>query len=95
MPSSSNRSVLGVRSPQGQKILGWLGVMFIGGIVGFGVWINVLNLQEAFGSGAPYFNQTTNMDKWSNPIPMLIILDMVILCVVFFSVKFIKQCFRH
>jgi hypothetical protein len=28
-------------------------------------------LTEAYGSGAPYYGQTTNMDKWQNPLPFV------------------------
>lgn len=29
-------------------------------------------LDEAYGSGPPYYGRTTNMDKWSDPGPRLI-----------------------
>jgi hypothetical protein len=40
-------------------------------------WINYVNLTEAYGSGPPYYSRTTNMDKWSNPIPFLVIVNIV------------------
>ncbi|WP_027818579.1 hypothetical protein [Paraburkholderia bannensis] len=40
------------------------------------VAFNVFNLNEAYGNGPPYYSRTTNMDKWSNPIPVLSLLDM-------------------
>ena len=39
------------------------------------VAFNVVNLTEAFGSGPPYYDRTTNMDKWSNPLPVLAAVD--------------------
>ena len=39
------------------------------------VALNVVNLTEAFGSGPPYYDRTTNMDKWSNPLPVLAAVD--------------------
>ena len=39
-----------------------------------------LALDEAYGSGPPYFGRTQNMDKWSDPVPALAIIDSV--CVV-------------
>ena len=36
---------------------------------------NLSELLEAFGDGAPYFGRTTNMDKWSNPLPALLVVD--------------------
>lgn len=59
------------------------------------VYINYINLIEAFGSGPPYFNRTVNMDKWSDPIPFLVVLDstvIAIFCGVFwFFTKFKKK----
>ncbi|HLK99331.1 MAG TPA: hypothetical protein VK539_02060 [Myxococcaceae bacterium] len=45
-------------------------------------WLNVLNLSEAYGDGPPYYGRTTNMDKWSDPVPVLLVLDAVTLAVV-------------
>ena len=30
------------------------------------------NVMEYFGSGPPYYDRTTNMDKWENPALMLL-----------------------
>ena len=38
-------------------------------------WLNATWLVEAFGAGPPYYGRTTNMDKWTNPIPILVIID--------------------
>lgn len=35
-------------------------------------WVNYAEITEAFGAGPPYYGQTTNMDKWANPTPYLI-----------------------
>lgn len=35
---------------------------------GWSIWT------EAYGSGPPYFGRTTNMDKWTSPLPTLIAL---------------------
>ncbi|MGF6921852.1 hypothetical protein [Paraburkholderia sp. 40] len=37
--------------------------------------VNVINLDEAYGSGEPYYSRTTNMDKWSDPLPVLAVVD--------------------
>lgn len=39
------------------------------------LYVNVINLWEAYGSGPPHYGRTTNMDKWTNPWPALLILD--------------------
>ena len=40
---------------------------------------NVLNLNEAYGDGPPYYARTTNMDKWTDPLPVLALVDVVTL----------------
>ncbi len=41
------------------------------------VAFNAFNLHEAYGSGPPYYSRTTNMDKWTSPIPVLGVLDVL------------------
>ena len=38
-------------------------------------WINYGALSEAYGDGPPYYGRTVNMDKWSDPLPGLLMLD--------------------
>lgn len=38
-------------------------------------------LVEAYGSGPPYYSRTTNMDKWSDPLPEVVLLDLGALAV--------------
>ena len=38
-------------------------------------WFTYASLTDAFGSGPPYYSGTTNMDKWTNPLPVLIPLN--------------------
>jgi hypothetical protein len=38
---------------------------------------NGLNLFEAYGSGEPHYSRTTNMDKWTDPLPVLYATDTV------------------
>jgi len=52
-------------------ILGGLLLLLLALVIAF----NVLNLQEAYGGGPPYYSRTTNMDKWTNPLPTLGIID--------------------
>jgi len=50
--------------------------------VALAVAINIINLLDAYGSGAPYYSRTTNMDKWLDPLPALAVLDLALLVVV-------------
>lgn len=31
---------------------------------------------ESYGAGPPYYGRTTNMDKWTNPVPGLLAIDL-------------------
>lgn len=44
-------------------------------------FVNYEALVEAYGSGPPYYSRTTNMDKWNDPLPELILLDLGALAV--------------
>nr|WP_110384885.1 hypothetical protein [Paraburkholderia silvatlantica] len=57
-------------------------LIFLGLVITF----NVINFSEAYGSGPPYYSRTTNMDKWSSPLPLLTVVDAV-------SVLAIVLCF--
>ncbi|MCD0503398.1 hypothetical protein [Bordetella petrii] len=39
------------------------------------LYINAVNLWEAYGNGPPHYGRTVNMDKWANPWPQLLVLD--------------------
>ncbi|NII53479.1 hypothetical protein FHS47_000808 [Lutibacter sp. SG786] len=43
--------------------------------------MNVEVYSEYFGDGPPYFGRTTNMDKWSDPLPLLATFDAITLVV--------------
>ena len=43
------------------------------------LYINFDTVIGAFGDGPPYYGRTTNMDKWENPIPLLLLIDVITL----------------
>ncbi|WP_455733162.1 hypothetical protein, partial [Burkholderia stabilis] len=43
------------------------------------VVFNVVNVSEAYGDGPPYYARTVNMDKWSDPLPVLGAVDALML----------------
>ncbi|MFM0592295.1 hypothetical protein [Paraburkholderia dilworthii] len=59
-------------------ILGSLLLVMLALVIAF----NVLNLQEAYGGGPPHYSMTTNMDKWTNPLPTLGIINGITLLIV-------------
>lgn len=40
-------------------------------------FVNYEVISEAYGAGPPYYSRTTNMDKWNNPLPELLVGDAV------------------
>ncbi len=44
--------------------------------------LNATNLIDAYGSGSPYYGRTTNMDKWNDPLPWLLPLDVIVIVAV-------------
>ncbi|WP_244827902.1 hypothetical protein [Caballeronia sp. TF1N1] len=56
---------------------------------------NALNLYEAFGSGPPYYSLTTNMDKWSSPVPMLALVDAVAIAITAIVLLLLKRGSRR
>lgn len=56
-----------------QASIGAILLTFIAGVAVF----NGINLVEAYGSGEPYYSRTTNMDKWSDPLPALYTTDTI------------------
>ncbi|MCB5205950.1 Hcp family type VI secretion system effector [Methylovorus mays] len=52
---------------------------------------DLLNLNEFYGNGPPYYSRTTNMDKWIDPLPSLIMINglfILILLAIFFWRRF-------
>ena len=60
-----------------RKIVNIILLIVIGAVILF----NIFNLMEAYGSGPPYYSRTTNMDKWKNPLPMLLLIDVAVAAV--------------
>lgn len=40
-------------------------------------WFSYIQVVEAYGSGPPYYGRTTNMDKWTDPMPLLAVVDVL------------------
>lgn len=59
--------------------LGWLSYLASAAFVLIAVVATYLSLTEAYGSGPPYFGRTQNMDKWTDPVPVLVVVDLVCL----------------
>lgn len=54
----------------------------IAALVVAAVYPNAELITEAYGSGPPYFGRTVNLDKWSDPLPILLAVDALVLVVV-------------
>lgn len=58
-------------------------------------WLDVTHVTEAYGAGPPYYGRTANMDKWENPVPELLVIDLVIVVavVVVFAPELLRRIF--
>lgn len=45
-------------------------------LIGWLAWITYDVVVESYGPGPPYYGRTTNMDKWTNPVPGLLAIDL-------------------
>ena len=52
---------------------------------------NLLNLNEAYGNGPPYYSRTTNMDKWVDPLPTLAAVDAFTVLIVVAALYFTQR----
>ena len=74
MPNPSDREI-----PKGVQMsarsIGILSVVVGVLVLAVAAFISYEAITEAYGSGPPYYSRTTNMDKWSNPLPALLLGD--------------------
>ena len=77
-----------------KKYIAFLLLLFSAGLLCFAAYVTYDNIVGAFGAGPPYYSQTTNMDKWQNPVPCLIGLDLFILIVVFLLFRWSLRVLR-
>ncbi|WP_028222284.1 hypothetical protein [Paraburkholderia oxyphila] len=56
---------------------------------------NWINLSEAYGSGPPYYSRTTNMDKWTNPLPVLAVVDVFAVLAIALLALWIRRAGRN
>jgi type VI secretion system secreted protein Hcp len=62
----------------------WIGVVLL-------LIFDLLNLNEFYGNGPPYYSRTTNMDKWVDPMPSLMMVNgfsILVLIAIFFCRRF-------
>lgn len=77
-----------------KKFLAFLLLLFSAGLFCFAAYVTYDNIVGAFGSGPPYYSQTTNMDKWQNPILYLVGLDFIVLVVMFLLSRWALRLWR-
>ena len=58
------------------RLVAWLPAVFLLALA-FGTSIDLL--AEAYGEGPPYYGRTTNMDKWSDPWPVVLMMSAIAL----------------
>ena len=74
-----------------QKHATSLAYLFIALAVVITTYFNYISLVEAYGSGPPYYSRTTNMDKWSNPLPILIGVDILVLTFSYMGLRYLSK----
>ncbi|MDR5738404.1 hypothetical protein P9255_26025 [Caballeronia sp. LZ019] len=60
-------------------------------LLAFVAVFNAVNLLEAYGSGAPYYSRTANMDKWVDPMPLLATVDLPTALLLFFAFRTLQR----
>jgi hypothetical protein len=70
------------------RLAGYLALLTLPGLVAA---FNFVALSEAFGDGPPYFSRTTNMDKWTNPLPILLAIDTAVLMLTALGLVLIRR----
>jgi hypothetical protein len=61
-------------STRAVKKIGWAAVAVI---IAASAFFDYRVLNEAYGSGPPYYGRTVNMDKWESPLPALLIIQVI------------------
>lgn len=53
------------------------------GLVAVALLFSALAVWDAYGPGEPYYGRSTNRDKWSDPRPILLVVDGGVVLLVF------------
>lgn len=63
-------------------------------MLAFVAYVNYDAIVGAFGDGPPYYGQSTNMDKWKNPLPTLIALDALAFVIAWIALRWSVKALR-
>ena len=77
-----------------RRLLGGILCAAATGLVATAVMVSYIGFSEAFGSGPPYYGRTTNMDKWTNPVPAILAIDLVCIALAGLLAKLGVRCLR-
>ena len=77
-----------------KKYLACLGLASTGAMLAFVAYLNYDAIVGAFGDGPPYYGRSTNMDKWQNPVPTLVVIDVLALAVALVVVRWSRRAVR-
>lgn len=77
-----------------KKYLASLLLLVSAGLFCFAAYVTYDNIVGAYGSGPPFYDQTTNMDKWQNPIPYLVGFDLVVIVAIYFLSRWALKLWR-
>ncbi len=77
-----------------KKYLAYLGIVGTLAMLAAVAWLNYDAIVGAFGDGPPYYARSTNMDKWENPVPTLIVLDATAVAIALFIFRWSRKAIR-
>ncbi len=77
-----------------KKYMGYLGIAASFAMLAFVVYMNYDAISGSFGGGPPYYGRSTNMDKWENPVPTLIVIDALALVVALIVIRWSRRAIR-
>lgn len=59
-----------------ERLISYLCIASAAMLIAVLAWANYTVIVESYGSGPPYYGRTTNMDKWTDPVPGLLAIDL-------------------
>ena len=77
-----------------KKLLAIVCMVLVAALLSFLAYVNYDAIVGAFGDGPPYYGRTTNMDKWANPIPTLLGVDLLALGLSWFLLRWALRAVR-
>jgi hypothetical protein len=76
-----------------KKLFACVCIFLITAALIFVAYINYDTIVGSFGDGPPYYGRSTNMDKWKNPLPVLLLIDLTMLGIAVLTIRWVRKIF--